>query len=156
MVGAPESARISSQPVIQPARTPTQRDNPPTHLTWSARPDTPLTINMSMLDKIRERGAEMGRRLSVGLAGGGGEAPRRVSVGTLCPGANKDCTHYPTLNLSPHTPHKRTSLDCTPGVVNSHLYTAMVGALLANPTQHLCKVRQHSPFFFLLLHKNYL
>lgn len=85
-----------------------------------------------MLEKIRERGAEMGRRLSVGMTGGGSSAPRRVSVGTLPSGRERaSCP----LSFSPSANRKRTSLDCSPGDVSSHLYTAMVGALLAQPAQ---------------------
>lgn len=94
-----------------------------------------------MLEKIRERGAEMGRRLSVGMTGGGNSAPRRTSIGTLP--AGRDQAPCP-LSFSPNANRKRTSLDCSPGDVSSHLYTAMVGALLAQPAQDVLKV----PHFF--------
>lgn len=90
-----------------------------------------------MLEKIRERGAEMGRRLSVGMTGGGSSAPRRTSIGTLPTG--RDRASCP-LSFSPNSNRKRTSLDCSPGDVSSHLYTAMVGALLAQPAQDVLKV----------------
>lgn len=90
-----------------------------------------------MLEKIRERGAEMGRRLSVGMTGGGSTSPRRTSIGNLPTGRERaSCP----LSFSPNSNRKRTSLDCSPGDVSSHLYTAMVGALLAQPAQDVLKV----------------
>lgn len=106
-----------------------------------------------MLEKIRERGAEMGRRLSVGMTGGGSSAPRRVSVGTLP--AGRDRASCP-LSFSPNASRKRTSLDCSPGDVSSHLYTAMVGALLAQPAQDVLKVLNfllYVPLISLCLHR---
>ena len=105
---------------------------------------------MSMLEKIRERGAEMGRRLSVGMTGGGNSAPRRVSVGGTIP-TGRERAACP-LSFSPNAARKRTSLECSPGDVSSHLYTAMVGALLAQPAQDVLKVLHfllHVPFLIM-------
>lgn len=98
----------------------------------------------SMLDKIRERSAEVGRRLSVGVVGTSPNAPRRVSTGNLSPTTGRENQqpqpqHMSPLDLSPGSARKRTSLDCSPGDVSSHLYTAMVG-LFAHPAQHMLKV----------------
>lgn len=96
-----------------------------------------------MLDKIRERSAEVGRRLSVGVVGTSPNAPRRVSTGGGGDNSNnpqqQQQQHISPLNLSPGSARKRTSLDCSPGDVSSHLYTAMVG-LFAHPAQHMLKV----------------
>lgn len=93
-----------------------------------------------MLDKIRERGAEMGRRLSVGRAVGAGEGlgeqPRRLSIGTLAISMERNTAGGAggkVGGISPRSRRKRHSLDQSPGDISSHLYTAMVGALLADP-----------------------
>lgn len=94
-----------------------------------------------MLDKIRERGAEMGRRLSVGRAAGVNEQPRRLSIGALAISMEKNTagaggTGVKIGGVSPRSGRKRLSLDHSPGDISSHLYTAMVGALLADPPLH--------------------